>query len=413
MVRRVLMIAFHYPPYQGSSGLLRTLKFSQYLPECDWVPIILTAHPRAYLQTQTHQLKDIPPQVHVERAFALDTVSHLSIGGRYPGFFALPDRWATWWFGAVTAGMQLIRQHKPDVIWSTYPIATAHLIGFTLAKLSGLPWVADFRDSMTEDNYPVDPRTRKVYRWIERKTVHRAQRITFTAPSTVSMYADRYPNVDTNHWKLIYNGYDDADFDHLKPAKNVHNTQKLLVHAGILYPNERDPRPFFQALARLKSQGLFGPDTLKVRLRATAYDDYYLPLLHEHGIDDIVELAPALLYADALQEMSEADGLLLFQAANCNHQIPAKLYEYMRAGQPILALTDRAGDTAKILIDNALDTIAALDNVDEIEETLSTFLEQINQGNAPTATQASWEKFSRRAQTQELAELLNHLTEDP
>jgi glycosyltransferase involved in cell wall biosynthesis len=324
--------------------------------------------------------------------------------------FALPDRWAAWWFGAVTAGMRLIRRHKPDALWSTYPIATAHLIGLTLAKWSGLPWVADLRDSMTEDDYPVDPRTHQVYRWIERQTVHRAQHVTFTAPSTIRMYGDRYPHVDANRWKLIYNGYDEADFDNLKPAKKIPSTQKLLVHAGILYPSERDPRAFFQALACLKNKGLVSPDTLKVRLRATAYDDYYIPLLHQHGIEDIVELAPSLPYADALQEMNQADGLLLFQASNCNHQIPAKLYEYMRAGQPILALTDRAGDTAKILLDNALDSIAALDNTEEIAQTLATFLEQLNQGNAPAASQASWEKFSRRSQTQELAELLHHLT---
>jgi hypothetical protein len=183
----------------------------------------------------------------------------------------------------------------------------------------------------------------------------------------------------------------------------------LLVHAGILYPSERDPRPFFHALARLKERGLVSPETVKVRLRATAYDDYYRPILHECGIDDMVELAPALPYAEALQEMLEADGLLLFQAANCNHQIPAKLYEYLRAARPILALTDRAGDTAKILVDHDLDSIAALDNVEEIEARLCTFVQQINQGNAPTASQASWEKFSRRAQTHELAALMDRI----
>src|SRR5215212_6559377 len=141
------MIAYHFPPSAGSSGIQRTLRFAHHLPKFGWDPLILTAHPRAYDRTSDDQLKDVNGAV-VERAFALDSAKHLSIGGHYPRFAAQPDRWISWWLGAVPKGLAMIRKYRPEVIWSTYPIATAHKIGHTLQRLSGLPWIADFRDPM-------------------------------------------------------------------------------------------------------------------------------------------------------------------------------------------------------------------------------------------------------------------------
>ena len=82
MVKRALLIAYHYPPIKGSSGLLRTLKFSRYLKDCGWEPIVLSVHPRAYLNTSMDQLSDIPSDIIVHRAFGLDSARHLAIGGR-------------------------------------------------------------------------------------------------------------------------------------------------------------------------------------------------------------------------------------------------------------------------------------------------------------------------------------------
>jgi hypothetical protein len=87
------MIAYHFPPLQGSSGIQRTLRFARYLPEFGWEPIVLTAHPRAYESVADDQLSDTPAGLHVCRAFALDTSRHLAIGSRYPALRARPDRW--------------------------------------------------------------------------------------------------------------------------------------------------------------------------------------------------------------------------------------------------------------------------------------------------------------------------------
>jgi hypothetical protein len=217
-MKKVLMIAFHYPPLRGSSGIQRTLKFSCYLPNYGWQPIVLTANPRSYPQVGVDQLHDIPQSMQVTRAFALDAARHLSVRGAYLRWMALPDRWVSWWLGGVIAGLRLIHQYRPEVIWSTYPIATAHLIGLTLHGLTGIPWLADFSDSMTEDNYPPDPVTRRVYRWIERQTVKHCVQGIFTTPGTTRIYAERYPELPRSRWSMIANGYDEEDFSMLEPA---------------------------------------------------------------------------------------------------------------------------------------------------------------------------------------------------
>lgn len=412
MVKRVLMIAFHYPPVHGSSGVQRTLAFSRYLPQFGWQPIILTAHPRAYQAVNDGQLRDIPESVVIKRAFALDATRHLAFRGAYPGFLAVPDRWASWWLGAVPAGMALIRRYRPSVIWSTFPTASAHLIGLTLQRLSGLPWVADFRDSMIDEGYPADPLRRRVFRWIERRTIVRCRHAVFTTPGAVRMYAERYPEAPAARWVKIENGYDEDNFRTLGrdlPAGPRTQDKMVLLHSGLLYASERDPRAFFAALDELRRAGEISESGLRIVLRASGNENNYRELVRSHGLQDIVFLEPAIPYREALREMMEADGLLIFQAANCNHQIPAKAYEYMRARRPIFALTDPAGDTARLLMDAGIDTLSPLDSKDAIMQGLRDFLARLRHGRAPLANDAAIASYTRESRTQEFAKLLDPL----
>ena len=349
----VLIVAYHYPPSHGSSGIQRTLKFSTYLRDFGWEPMVLTVSPRAYEQVSESQMREIPAGLVVKRAFGLDTARHLSIGGRYVRWMAQPDRWVSWWPAAVIAGIRMIRRHRPAVIMSTYPIASAHLIARSLHRFAGLPWVADFRDAMTEPDYPRDKATWAVHRRLEGEIVHSCAKAVFTTRGTLAMYADRYPDIPAERWAVIENGFDEENF---RDAENGLERQPLgsagqlvLVHSGLLYPEERDPRPLFAALRRLKDEGAVNAERFRLILRATGKDAHYKAMVAQCGIGDIVTIEPSVAYRAALQEMMRADGLLLMQAVICNHQIPAKLYEYARAGQPILGLTDHAGNTAELL----------------------------------------------------------------
>lgn len=411
-MNRVLMIAYHYPPQHGSSGLQRTLSFGNYLPEFGWEPIVLTAHPRAYPAIDNGQVGDISKNIRVYRAFALDTSRHLSINGRYSRLMALPDPFVTWWLGAVPKALYLIKKYRPDVIWTTYPIATAHLIGISIHKLTGIPWIADFRDSMTESNYPRDRRKKKVYQWIERCTVKLCTTAVFTTPGAVEMYSERYPDLPKNRWVAIGNGYDENLFrsveeDLASTQEDVKkSTRIVLVHSGILYPDERDPQCFFSAVSELKREGKIDAEKINIVLRATGHDTLYQGMLIDFDISDIVSLEPSIAYRDAFREMLSSDGLIIFQASSCNHQIPAKAYEYLRAGKPVLALTDPNGDTARMLNDWGIAQLAPLDDKISIKDTLINFIRQIKSGENVFVSNTIVESHSRRSATKHLADLL-------
>jgi glycosyltransferase involved in cell wall biosynthesis len=413
---KVLMVAFHFPPQAGSSGIQRTLRFAQYLPASHWRPLVLSAHPRAYAGLSSDQMADADA-LHVTRAFALDSARHLSLRGRYLGWTALPDRWVSWCLGAVPAGLRLIRRERPQVIWSTYPIASAHLIGAVLQRLSGLPWVADLRDPMIDDSHPHGRLPRLAAAWVERLAVRRAARVVCTTPGAVRSYRQRYPELPPERFCLIENGYDEHDFSIAESqsaqqppaAARATDGPFVLLHSGIVYPSERDPRPLLAALAMLKRDGKADGRSLRLVLRAPVHVELLQALVREHAVDDMVEIAPALPYRAALAEMLAADGLLILQAANCNAQVPAKLYEYLRAARPLLALTDAAGDTAATLRAAGIDTIAPLDDAAAIAAALLRFLGLARAGQAPLAPEAVRRAQARSSRAAQLALLFDQV----
>jgi glycosyltransferase involved in cell wall biosynthesis len=411
-MKRVLMIAYHFPPLAGSSGIQRTLRFVQQLPGCGWEPIVLTAHPRAYATVGDDLLREVPDATVVERAFALDSSRHLAILRRYPAALARPDRWLPWYWGAVPAGLRLVRRYRPVALWSTYPIATAHLIGAALRRRTELPWVADFRDPMAQDGYPADPKTWQAFKAIEDEALHAAACSAFTTPGAARMYRERYPDVPAGRVTVIENGYDEESYAGLGASPPLNPGKVTLLHSGIVYPSERDPTQLFAALRRLRDAGVLNADSFSLRLRAPEHDAMLRTLAAEHGTADLIEILPPIAYRDALEEMLRADGLLLLQAANCNEQIPAKLYEYLRAGRPVLGLTDPAGDTAGALRAAGLTDIASLDSADAIRTALARFVERVRAGTAVLPSAEHVARASRRARTRELASLLDRVSEN-
>jgi hypothetical protein len=413
MVKRVLMIAFHFPPQRGSSGIQRTLKFAQYLPASGWQPLVLSAHPRAYDATSADQLLDIAPGTVIKRAFALNTGRHLAFRGRYLGLMALPDRWCSWLLGAVPAGLGMLRRYRPQVLWSTYPIATAHLIGYALRRLTGLPWVADMRDPMLDADYPAPGPVRRAHQWVERLTVVHSSVVVCTTPGAVAVYRARYPLIAPTRFRLIENAYDEDNFSAAEAALACEGASPrgalTLLHSGAVYPSERDPTALFEAIAELLGTGAIAAGSLRIVLRATGHDEQIAALIALHEVGAVVALAPPLPYAEALREMLTADGLLILQASNCNQQVPAKLYEYLRARRPILGLTDPAGDTAHALRQAGIDTLAPLDTKDAIVLALHDFITRLHAGTAPLASDALIASHSRQARSRALALLLDEL----
>lgn len=410
-MKRVLMVAFHFPPLAGGSGIQRTLRFVQHLPGTGWQPIVLSAASCAYEHTGDELMAEIPQETVVRRPFALDTARHLAFRGRYFGCMARPDRWVSWKYAAVREGMRLIERLRPDVLWSTYPIATAHLIAAELQRRSGLPWVADFRDPMAQVDYPPDPATWRSFKRIEEVVFAQARACVFTTPGAARDYRSRYPDTKASI-DVIENGYDeesfagtpDSDSSPLVPGAVT------LLHSGVVYPSERDPSALFAALANLRAAGVLSPTRFRLRFRASGHDEMLSTMIERFGICDLIELCPPLPYRPALAEMLRADALLVLQAANCNAQIPAKLYEYLRAGRPILALTDPGGDTAGALREAGVTGIAPLDDSQAIAGALVHFLNSLQGGMAEYPNAEHVSRCSRLGRSRQLTALFDRVS---
>lgn len=415
------MIAFHFPPYGGSSGTRRTQAFSRYLPDHGWEPLVLTANVRAYERINKDEVGDMPARVRVFRAFALDTARHLAIRGRYPAALAVPDRWRTWIPFAVRTGLRLIRAYRPRVIWSTYPIASAHLIGARLARESGLPWIADMRDPLVETDpftgtlYPRDERIRNARLAIEAEVMRRSTRVVFCTEGARRICVERYGETVARRFVTIPNGYDEElvlEAEDTLPARHTREPGCFrLLHSGTVYPgDDRGPGPLFKAIAALRDRGEL-PAGFRLVLRATGYDGEMTALAAESGVQQFVELARPLPYRQALQEMLMADGLLLLQGSASNPAIPAKLYEYLRAQRPILALVHPAGDSAALLRELQAATLAPLDDAQAITTALADFLQRAVRGETRVVARDVAAGFSRAAQTADVAALLRDVAD--
>lgn len=403
---RVLLIAYHFPPEVASTGRLRTLGFMRHLPAFGWEPCVLTAQPRAYGRIDENGCADIPDPSRVYRALAFDTMRHMGWRGKHLSWLATPDRWVSWWPDAVRKGLSIIRRQNIDVIWSTYPILTAHMIALTLSRITGLPWLADFRDPVTSKSQAgFNYRSRK---WLERRSVRRASRLVFTTPSACQRYRERFRGqVNADKFKYIPNGYEEALFNGLTRSGRAVDAPCTLVHSGLLYRDGRNPAAFFRALVALKKRGLVTRRNLHIVLRASGgnEDEYRAELVHL-ALDDIVEMAPAVNYRVALQEQATADGLLLFQGTKFNAQIPAKVYEYLRVGVPIFALTDASGDTAELLQEFAGATIVPMDDEAAIAESLADFLSRWRGGTLVAPDAGVTKNYSRYAGAERLATIM-------
>jgi glycosyltransferase involved in cell wall biosynthesis len=412
----VLLIAYHYPPCATSSGVQRSLSFSVHLPKSGWRPVVLTVHPGSYERTSLEQLGRLPSDLTIARTFALDSARHLAIGGRYWSRLAVPDRWRSWWLTAVPKGLQLIRKHDVAAIWSTYPIATAHAVGATLARLTGRPWIADFRDPMveyvqeTKELFPKDPALRAARLRIEQRAARSASRMVFCTEAARTIVQERYPFVDRSKLAVISNGYDEDAFGSAGPhVRRLRlDGRRVLVHSGTVYPGaDRDPSALMRAVRMLADQGALRVQDLEVRLRDPSNEDYFRNLSVQFGVQEFFSILPPVPYVEALAEMMSADALLLLQGYTSNPAIPAKFYEYLRAGKPILGLVHADGETARSLRELKIDSVAPLTDVERIGALIKRWLHSPLDLEARLPSRDIVASYARERLTESLAGLLD------
>jgi glycosyltransferase involved in cell wall biosynthesis len=347
--RHVLTIAFHYPPDNSSTGVLRTLKFTQYLPRHGWRCTVLSVPVSVYPNIDNALTGGIPNDVRVFRAWTTDLKKRLNIGGIYPGFLTYPDRYWPWYFSATRLGTQLIRGERFDALYSTFPWPTAHLIALRLKMKSGLPWVADFRDPWLEESMP--RLERWVAAWFEEKIARHADRVVCNTPAMRRMFLERYPHIAPEKFVTITNGYDEPDFAALVPDTCA---KFQILYPGVIDPDSRNPAPLLAGIATALSRGWLRRDDLEITfLGCGPYGGKprFREDIARNGLADLVKVhEPRIPYHEALRRLGGADVLVVLVEPTgdgkqaeavrgwARLQVPAKLYEYLRLGRSILAL---------------------------------------------------------------------------
>jgi glycosyltransferase involved in cell wall biosynthesis len=406
--RRVLMLAFQFPPYDESTGSQRTLAFIRHLPALGWSPIVLTARTSAYPRINPATLDWIPPGTTVLRAFAFDIARTLSIKGIYPRTLCTPDRWNSWILGSIATGLKAVRALRPSALWATFPTPSAIAAGIALKRLTGLPLIGDLRDPMLYETWPETALERRVYRVLERALARHASAIVLTTPSACRLYRERYPE-HARKFCTITNGMEPLDDSAPATHEDAGGADRpiTLIHSGLMEMPDRDPTAFFAALRQLADSGKLASGRLRVVLRASGREAVYGEMLRSNGIAEIVEIAPRVSRTEAMREMRDASGLLLFQGKHCNRQIPAKAYEYLFMGKPIICLANAGGDTYSLVHDEwGVPYCADMEDSQDIARALAAFLDDHRRGSSFAPAPALRERHTRRAQAVQLSALL-------
>jgi glycosyltransferase involved in cell wall biosynthesis len=412
--RRVLMVAYYYPPL-GGIGVHRTLKFSKYLPDFIWQPVLLTIRPGEGLLLDPSLEQEIPPGVQVFRTASLSLP--LRLPWRVRNFISrwilVVDEQLGWLPYAVRAGRRILQTEPCQVIYTSSSPYTDHLIGYQLKKRLGVPWVADFRDPWV-GNFAIRTPTR-FHRYLvsvlEHRVVHLADRVLVVNEPTRHDFLQRYPALDKDKIQAIPNGYDPDDFETLSPLKPLAD-QFLLVYSGSFYGEHRTPRFFFEALQSLISSGAIPVQAIRVRLVGNAGKST-LQMIANMRLSKVIEMTGFLPHRDAIAHLMAADALLLVVGAGPGSErvIPGKIYEYLASGKPILGLVP-PGVSADLIREAGAGVVIDPQDVHGIAAQIFNLYERWKKGALNVKSDPRVvERFSRRSLTSQLAEVLDHVAQ--
>ncbi len=407
--RRVLVLAYFFPPL-GGAGVQRTLKFVRYLEPLGWDATVVSTRSRLYPARDASLLQEVPATTRVIRTPALPAAHWLSLvlyKLRLMRLFA----WATWPDGglgwapfALVAGLRAARRERPNVLYSSSAPQGGHLAALVIRRLTGIPWVADFRDEWAADAHRADqPRAlAKLAAKAERAITGRAGRVVVAADY---FRLAGLPQDDPRRVEIV-NGADEAD---LPAATSGPPADRfVLTYVGTIY-GIRDPSPALRALAALAARGEIDGERLEVRLVGSMWLEGFEP---PPGIR--VTSTGYVDHRNAVAEMCEATALL-FYVPRSSLAPSGKLFEYLASSRPVLCLAHEDNLAARLV--REWDAGAVADPHDEaaIERAILTLWQRWEEDRLPNQDEVrrrTLERYSRRANAAKLAEVLEEACHD-
>lgn len=432
-MRRVLIVSYYFPP-SGGPGVQRVLKFVKYLREFGYEPTVLTVEEGAFPQHDEELVTEIPPGVAIHRTRSLDPFGvYALLTGRSKkdaamvgsvrregGFIErvaswvranvfLPDARVGWVPFAVRAALRLHREQPFDVVFTSGPPHSVHLIGRKLKRKAGIPWVADFRDLWSDNNFydelPLTAAARRRDLLLERSVLTQSDRVTTVSPDWKEVLLGKSRRVE-NEISVVYNGFDESDFSTYAGSAKQNSGVFTLAHVGSLYES-RNPKAVWVALKQLRQNGKL--EHLRIRLVGAVGQQVRESILY-HGLEDVVEYVDYVSHSEAVHIMCEAAALLLViePFKNDAGMITGKLYEYVASGSPVLAIGPLGGNAANLLDETNAGRLFASEDVHAISDFLLDQYESWVNGEPTMLPRPSdISRYTRNMQTGQLANVLN------
>jgi len=423
-MKKILIISYHFPPNTAVGGL-RIQGLAKYLREFGWEAIILTTALPDNSNTQFRVIQTpyydvigvwkkrfgLKPDEGVKKQFGISTSKNKRslvdfILTFLSEFIAYPDAQKGWYNYAVEAGSELLSNESIDAMISSSKPETCHLIANKLKSKYKIPWIADLRDLWTKNYYYNYSPIRKLReKRLEIKTLSKADALV-----TVSVYlAEKLSTLHKGkHIYVIPNGYDPDEMN-ISPVDLT--TKFTITHTGSLYQGKRDPAKLFEAIRDLISEEKLNPNEIEVRFYGPP-EDWLENDIERYGLQNNVNWYGIIPRKVALEKQKESQLLLLLLWDHPEEigVYTAKIFEYLAAQRPILAIGGPKGVVKDLLAETNAGVYAT--SVGDVKKALKNFYDEYKlKGNVEyKGERAKIDKYSQREMARKFAEVLDTLT---
>ena len=420
---RALIVSYYFPP-AGGGGVQRVLKLCKHLPAFGWDVDVLAPDDPKWVAHDPGLAAEIPAGTVVHRARyrgpsderpAADVLAGAeglrgvaTRAGLYGRQLLVPDPRVVWVPDAAKAAVRIVRERSASVVLTTSPPSSAHMIGNVVARRTGVPWIADLRDSwLANPHRRYDRRSvrakRAVLETMARRTFARVSALT-AVTETIADEARALAPAGTPS-AVISNG---CDFDEFAGLEHTPSDRLRILHAGFFF-GVRSPRPFLEALARLLADRPELREVIEARFVGgfRTADRQWAESL---GLGAALRIDGFLPHDQALAAMKGADALLLLipRAGGLGLSVlSGKLFEYLAAERPVLALVPPEGIAADLLRSTGFARIADPDDVGAIRAQLEDLVEAWRAGDLgdrPLPADLR-ERLDRRTRASEMADV--------
>ena len=433
MEKRVLIISYYWPP-TGGSGVQRWVKFAKYLPSEGWQPVIYTPLNPEAITVDESLLDEIPPQVEVIRRkiFEPYNIYRALTGAKnrtaqsgevnpinaqkksftqkvamwIRGNMFIPDPRCFWIGPSVRFLKEYLKEHPVDIIVSTGPPHSMHLIARKVARATGIPWVADFRDPWTKMFYfkhlALSPWAERKHARLEKMVLDDASVVVAVSP----LVQDEFKAMTTTEVDLITNGFDEDDF----AAKPQRDEYFSITHTG-LFASDGNPDILWKVLAEKCRRDSEFKKLLRIRL-AGKTDKQITESIVAAGLGENLEDLGYCNHNDAvcLQKSSSLLILPLRKEPEYRATLPGKLFEYLASERPILGIGQTDGAMARIISQTQAGFVFGWEDSASISRYIDLCWERFRNGTLKADTHDIG-SFSRRSLTHRMACLLDRLTD--